>query len=193
MFAYNGNNKIVETTLLKEVFDEISRLEHETQNLRSDATSQLEREWHTYKSHLAPIFEAWTNSICANSVATYAIFNATAMYIAALSQTSANNSAQTFFLDRENELFSSKNDRNLLRQIRLSVGCLDMHMDFDNKKIVVPLIIADTACGVAIADVPTLKKEYYATIVHSTSTFLDHFRTSVFSAASNQITQASAS
>jgi hypothetical protein len=168
-----------EQELLQNVLNEIERLQMETQRLRTEATQHLNSNWFTESETLSIFFEKWRESIGSKNIATYAIKNGLLSLLPALSQNPEKLPAlSTHALSHSESEITPKNE-NLVRQVRLALGSLDIHFDFAKKRIFAPIALTDTPCGIIIAELFDLEKSKYLLVARETATFIDALRTSL--------------
>jgi hypothetical protein len=167
-----------EQELLQQVLSEIERLQTETQRLRHEANQHIDAHWHHRTENMSSQFETWRKTIGLKYFATYAFSKGRLTLLPELSENPA--SISSLFNISDTNLFEGNNasiDASILRQTRLALASSDLHFDFSKNLIFVPIVFADSPCGLVVAELFALEKSGYSKIAQETATFLNELRT----------------
>ncbi len=164
-----------EHELLNSVFQELERLEQETAKLARTASIARDEKWTVYSESIGQCLRDWQGALGTTEVLVLSILNGKSRIVAELSEFQIDGSNE-FSMFSKNTIIENEYGSGSVRNALLAISSQDMHLDFSQELVFVPLSFSENVCALVIARMPGLCKEKYFHVTEHTRKLSDAFR-----------------
>jgi hypothetical protein len=164
-----------EHELLNSVFLELERLEQETAKLARTASIARDEKWTVYNESIGQCLQEWQNTLAATELLVVSILNGKSRIIADLSDIKINGTNE-FSIFSKNSVIENEYGSGSMRNALLAISSQDMHVDFSQKVVFVPLSFSEKVCALVVARVPGICESNYFQVQKHTVKLSENFR-----------------